>query len=414
MDYDFIRIGFEKQLSQELREIFEGDIIENILTEAKIEPRKDYFKTIMEGHNFKITDRLAPKINSICQKVIEKLEFEEEIEFFITNSPDINAAAYYKSEESHSHLIALHSGLIEKFDDEELQFVIGHEIGHLISKSADLMRIIDFLFPVKENMPLVFQHKISLWYKLAELTADRFGYLAMPNFDKCLSNFFKLSSGLNLERIAFDANAYYLEIKDVLEKYIASDQISYFHHPVNPIRIEALKLFSESDTCASAAKDKKFKKDVSLEKNIQKLVDILLSIDDSEIGVHRKNFVASGGLIMAGIDSAIEQKELELILQNLANFIVFPRKFLDKISKSGKVDEIFQNSAIEILKINPAERYGMLTYLIDMALSDNDIFQKEIELLFQIGVNLFGFSHKEIAQQIAGRLQNQFVPKMFR
>ena len=55
-------------------------------------------------------------------------------------------------------LLALHSGLIEKFDDEELQFVIGHEIGHLISKSADLMRIIDFLFPVAENMPLVFQH----------------------------------------------------------------------------------------------------------------------------------------------------------------------------------------------------------------------------------------------------------------
>ena len=49
-----------------------------------------------------------------------------------------------------------------------------------------------------------------------------------------------------------------------------------------------------------------------------------------------------------------------------------------------------------------------------MALSDNDIFQKEIELLFQIGVNLFGFSRKEIAQQIAGKLQNQFVPKMFR
>ena len=76
----------------------------------------------------------------------------------------------------------------------------------------------------------------------------------MPNFDKCLSNFFKLSSGLNLERIAFDANAYYLEIKDVLEKYIASDQISYFHHPVNPIRIEALKLFSESDTVRSSCK----------------------------------------------------------------------------------------------------------------------------------------------------------------
>ena len=83
--------------------------------------------------------------------------------------------------------------LLERLDDDELSFVVGHEIGHLISRARDLERIIATIFPADVQVPLVFYNKIALWEKLAELTADRYGFIASPNLDCCVTAFFKLA-----------------------------------------------------------------------------------------------------------------------------------------------------------------------------------------------------------------------------
>jgi len=411
MNYENIRISSERTSSQELYELFEADVIKKILNEAQIEPQKESLKTIFEGLNFKISSKLSPKLYSICEDVKEKLQFTDKVEFFIANSPTLNAFAIFRAEETHSHIIVLNSGLVEKFDDDELKFVIGHEIGHLVSENANLLKIINFLFPTESKLPLVFYNKISYWKKLSELTADRFGYIANPKLDKCITNFFKLSSGLDTNKIAFSPSEYLAEIETLLDKMRAEKLGQYFDHPVNPVRVKALRLFSESNLLKTL-ETKENISDQKLNTEIDKLCNMLLTIDDSEIGMHRKHFIASGGIIIAGIDKDVSEKELTNITSALAAFTVFPKEFLESVIKSNKVEQIFEQSIVAIIQMNPGERLNMFNYLIDIALSDNDIFKGEIDLLFTLGNKYFGLSRKEMAQIIASKIHTSFIPKI--
>lgn len=411
MNFENIRIDSERKSSKELYELFEADVIKKILSEAQIEPQKENLKTIFEGVNFKISSKLSPKLYSICEQVKEKLEFTDKVEFFITNSPVLNAFAIFRAEDTHSHIIVLNSGLVEKFDVDELKFVIGHEIGHLVSENANLLKIINFLFPTENKLPLVFYNKISYWKKLSELTADRFGFLANPNLNKCITNFFKLSSGLDTDKIEFSPSEYLAEAEMLLDKMRAEKLVQYFDHPVNPVRVKALRLFSESDLFKSVSSNESIT-DPKLNGEIEKLCNLLLTIDDSEIGVHRKHFIAAGGIIIAGIDKDISEIELTNITSALASFTVFPKEFLDSIIKSNKVEQIFEQSIVAIIQMNPGERLNMFNYLIDIALSDNDIFRGEIDLLFTLGSKYFGLSRKEMAQIIAAKIHTSFIPRI--
>ena len=111
--------------------------------------------------------------------------------------PGKDAFAVASSKEGDPHIININSGLIDLMTDDELRFVVGHEIGHLMNRDTKLLRLIYFVFPHNTVPPLVLQYKIRLWQQLSELVADRYGYMAIPNLEVCVSAFFKMASGLD-------------------------------------------------------------------------------------------------------------------------------------------------------------------------------------------------------------------------
>jgi hypothetical protein len=76
-------------------------------------------------------------------------------------------------------------------------------------------------------------------------------------------------------------------------------------------------------------------------------------------------------------------------------------------------DNVFMQSASTIMQYNPAERDPMFEFLISVALSDNQLFTKEIDFLYEIGANLFKYSAKEIAQKISYVVRGNFLPRMY-
>jgi len=413
MNYDLIRIDLEAGLSQELYELFEGNIIEKIIRDAKVESEKNPFKSSLEGHSFKITERMAPSFYALCQDVLKKLQFEEETDFFIVNSPEVNCYAISRLEDDQSHIVMINSEMIERFDDDELRFVVGHEIGHLISKNSALYKIINFVFPDLSRVPLIFQNKIALWDKLAELTADRYGFIASPKLDKCITNFYKLASGLDLARIDFDPQGYFEEMEQVLDYFKKEPFAAVTSHPINPLRIKAIKLFHDSKLYQQIVNNDQLETDENLRQQINELLQILFVIGRTELDTYRGYFIATGGLIIAGIDQDFARREIERIVDLLSQITIFPKKFLDNIVQSKKVEERFHQSVQVLLEKNPGERFPMFEYLINIALSDNDIVKAEIDVLYEIGEKVFGFTHKEIAQIIASQIQHNFYPKLF-
>ena len=412
MNHKAIRIPLEIQLGQELYQQIQGKVLESILREAKIEKTENYFKNILQGHSFKVSEKLAPRLYNSFAEVKAKLEFDEPIEFYITNNPELNAFAVSRLEEDESHIININSGLIDKVDDDELKFIVGHEIGHLISNNAIIAQLLNFVFPDQSESPLMMQHKIAVWDKLSELTADRFGFMACGRIDKVLSCFFKMASGLSVERLNFDPKAFSLENEEILKYFKETGSGNLLSHPINPIRIKAVELFETSVLYQNLLSGAELTIDKVLDDQISELIQSLMVISNSPVNYHRTSFIASAGLIVAGIDKAIEPDEYKRIIEELSAFTVFPKQILNQMIEENKIELFFEKSVKALLKINPGEKNMMMEYIINIIIADSVISDSEFEFIFDFGIKL-GFERKEIAQIFASSIQEQFMPNIY-
>jgi Zn-dependent protease with chaperone function len=100
----------------------------------------------------------------------------------------------------------LTSGLIDLLGDEELSFVIGHELGHikaghvlytvLANNIASIVAAIgQATFGIGSLLGQGLVVALHDWYRKAELTADRAGLLCVQRLDPCLKVFMKLAGG---------------------------------------------------------------------------------------------------------------------------------------------------------------------------------------------------------------------------
>ena len=343
MNHEAIRIPLEIQIGQELYQQIQGKVLETILREAKVEKTENYFKNILQGHSFKVNEKLAPRLYDSFIEVMKKLDFKESTEFFITNNPELNAFAVSRLEPDESHIININSGLIDKVDDDELKFIVGHEIGHLISNNANIAQLLDFVFVDQAETPLMMQHKIAVWDKLSELTADRFGFIACGRLDKVLSCFFKMASGLSVERLNFDPKAFSIENEEILKYFKETGSGTLLSHPINPIRIKAVELFENSGIYRNLLSGVDIVYDQVLDNQISELVQSLMVISNSPLNYHRTCFIASAGLIVAGIDKAIEPDEYNAIIDELSAFTVFPKQTLKEMIDENKIELFFEN-----------------------------------------------------------------------
>ena len=391
------QIELEKMLSNQIYNALHGDIISNILELSSAEKGSDYWKNAMEGHSFKVEKRLMGHLHDLFYDVKDRLGFTEDIDFYITGDASVNAFAVASTKKGEPNIINVNSGLIDLMTDDELRFVVGHEIGHLMNKNKELMNLIYFVFPPNVQQPLVLQYKIRLWQQLSELVADRYGYMAIPDLGVCVSAFFKIASGLDLGKIDMQMGVFIEENLKHLDYFKNGQGLSHGSHPVNPIRVQSLNLFANCLT------------DEELTEKMDELIQILLKLRNSDLDFYTGCFIASAGLMVASADEKITDKEVEHILSNLSSYYMFPRQFLDDLCKEN-VQEVFIESVQKILEINPGMRDCLYDYMIGIVLSDKMFNESEIGFLFTVGENVFGYTKKEIADRLASAIQSNFVP----
>ena len=292
----------------------------------------------------------------------------------------------------------INSGLFDLMTRDELKFVIGHELGHLINRDTALTRLINFVFPPQTAAPVTLQYKIRLHEQLAELVADRYGYIATGDLGVCVTAFFKLASGLDLAKMNVSIDTLLADNNRRLSYFLNDRGLSRNSHPVNPIRVQALNLFATAES------------DEELKEGMDELISILLKVGDGELDEYIARFIASAGIIVANADNGVKKEEIEHIIAQLAKLKIFPRQYLDEIS-SGDVMKTFNESVDNIMKINPGMREGMLRYMIDIVMSDQVIAKEEIVLLYKFG-EFVGLSRIEIANAIAAAIQQNYVPSL--
>lgn len=393
------QIELEQALAGQIYHALQGDVVRFILKNAQDATDDDYWRSRMEGHCMKADKNLLGNFYALCHEVQERLDFHEKVDFYVTGDSSINAFSIAAEDNEHPHIVNVNSELFNLMSEDELKFVIGHELGHLINQDTALRRLINFVYPPQATqIPVTLQYKIHLHDNLAELVADRFGYIACGNLEACVTAFFKMASGLDLEKMQVSIEDLLADNSKHLEYFLKGGGMSHYDHPVNPIRVEAIHLFANA------------RNQEELEKGMDELIQILLKVGNNSLDEPMSVFVATAGIIAANVDGNVSKEEYEQIIHTLSGSNIFPKSFLESVAKAD-VDALFEKSVNTILSINPGLKPSLLEYIIGIILSDREIGEKEVNFVYNIGKAL-GLSVKEISILFAGMIQRNFNPSL--
>lgn len=394
-----VELELEQIVRNQIYEAIQGPTVEKLLKQLSGSESDVYWRSTMEGHSFKVEKKMMRHLHDLFYGVKKDLGYKEPVDFYITGDASVNAFSVASEKEGEPNIVNINSALVELMTDDELKFVVGHEIGHLINKDTHFQRILSFVFPDDTKIPVILQYKKRLCEQLCELVADRYGYLAIPDINICVSSFFKLSSGLDVTKLDVDMETLIEENKKSLQYFLEGDGMSSASHPVNPIRIQALNLFS---TC---------KTQKELDEGMSELIGILLKVGTSTVDKYMPFFVASAGLIVANSDEDMNKDEYDFILNQLSNYQMFPIGFLDNISQQD-IPAIFNETVTKILEEEPGLRDALFQYILSIIFADKKFTDSEINMVNEIGTKMFGYTEKGIAGMFGALIQVMFTPDL--
>lgn len=154
------------------------------------------------------------------------------------------------------HFIVIAAALCQHFTHQEACFVIGHECGHIASSHmlyhttarilteaiAPHLGFIGALLKLTAGVPLL------AWSRRSEVTADRAGLLCCGDIAVAERALVRLVAGLaDADRVDLED---YLRKSRAMEEFHSAGMISelFATHPMITRRIEALRLFANSET----------------------------------------------------------------------------------------------------------------------------------------------------------------------
>lgn len=149
-------LELETQLSKQLWNDMWGDSIGKGFFHLEVNFRCPSY-IVDEKNLFRVSDSLYGPLHKMLLDTKRVLGVEEEIELYVQASDVKQAFSEMWFDDSEHKYIILTSGLVECLSDDELRFVIGHELGHTIHDHYKLKVLSDYLYGVIGNFePAIF------------------------------------------------------------------------------------------------------------------------------------------------------------------------------------------------------------------------------------------------------------------
>ncbi len=175
-------------------------------------------------------------------------------ELYVSQDPIVNAMALGMDKP----FIVLNSGLVELMDPEETRFVIGHELGHVLSGHTVYNTMLRNLLLLVSRLAMVPLAWIGLkavvwgleeWSRKAEMTSDRAGLLATQDVDAARRALMKLAGGRKIAEFSSDEfhkqAREYDGVPDVRDSLLKLLQLQGQTHPFAVVRFAELDRWAE-------------------------------------------------------------------------------------------------------------------------------------------------------------------------
>jgi Zn-dependent protease with chaperone function len=151
--------------------------------------------------NLRVTPRMLGRLHRSLVWATKILDVPEP-EMYVTLDPVPNAFTYGHTKP----FITVTSGLVDMLSDEELFFVIGHEVGHIKAghvlygtMARNIAAVVALLGQATLGLGALLGQGLVIalyeWYRCAELTADRAALLCVQDIEPARATFMKLAGG---------------------------------------------------------------------------------------------------------------------------------------------------------------------------------------------------------------------------
>ena len=175
-------------------------------------------------------------------------------ELFISQDPTVNAMALGADKP----FIVITTGMVDLMDAEEIRFVIGHELGHVLSGHAVYRTMLYHLLNLVTRiawLPVVLPARgviwaLEEWYRKSELSCDRAGLLAGQDIDAARRALMKTAGGSRL--VEFNSDAFHQQareydaVPDVRDGLLKLLQLQGTTHPFAVIRFAELDRWADT------------------------------------------------------------------------------------------------------------------------------------------------------------------------
>ena len=153
--------------------------------------RSNHNALMQSGHP--VSQDRTPNLARIKQACLDRLH-PGQVEVFIVRSNQLNAYTFGFSSPQD---IVIYSSLLDVMDEDELRFVLGHEMGHVALGHTWLNTLLGGMagVPVTVGAAVIVTLAFRWWNRACEYSADRAGLLACGNPQKAVSALIKLVAG---------------------------------------------------------------------------------------------------------------------------------------------------------------------------------------------------------------------------
>ncbi len=403
MKFDFAKLRFAGET--ELVRILEEDYA--LASYYDIFDNKDELENItnhMLANTVKLNKVIAPRLYDLCNEIQEFLGFKEPIDFYLYATPEVNAFSI-NGFGIVPHIICFTSSLIQQLNDNELRFVIGHELGHLIFKHSQL-DVVNKILANRENeeIPSALAIYFLRWQRYAEVSCDRIGYLAIPNIKIIGTVFFKFAAGLSETYLNFDIDEYLKQLERIKEIAVGD---FYSTHPNNLVRIQNLLHFSGS-VLMPGKKAKGAMTDKELQTRMMELMNLLEIHPKKEKDKRTVEFYSSVGIYLAHASDEVSEKVWKTLYDWLADYTTQPENYLSFKSLDEIKDRVDAICRYYNRK-HDGEKYELFEKVVQLALLDGRLEKPEKERLYELG-KMLRISKDEITHTIRRSSETYLSP----
>lgn len=186
------------------------------------------------GNSIQITKEQFPNIWSTIEKACTILNMDRP-NVHVTQDPYLNA---FTIGFKYPYSIVITSGLLEVFTEDEINFVICHEIGHIKFRHSFFLSI---LYPAGNQIPII-GFLFTWWGRKCEYSADRMGLYLTQKLQPAITSFIKLTSGGKLAK-GIDLDKFLSQSEDINRNLFNKYGELLLNHPYTVNRIFKINNF---------------------------------------------------------------------------------------------------------------------------------------------------------------------------